>query len=142
MKTLRTFLFLSFLPVLPLFASDKISRRILAMQKEVWQEWTQRWQVESATASPAPFLPLPRPAADKPVTATLTWHVPDSLEPHAEWRMFHGTKGERPAAGFPCYLYLHGSGPSESEWHTGLVLANRFDDAPSLWFVPRIPNEG
>ena len=142
MKTLRTFLFLSFLPVLPLFASDKLSRRILAMQKEVWQEWTQRWQVESATASPAPFLPLPRPVADKPVTATLTWHVPDSLEPHAEWRMFHGTKGERPAAGFPCYLYLHGSGPSESEWHTGLVLANRFDDAPSLWFVPRIPNEG
>ena len=72
MKTLRTFLLLSFLPVLPLFASDKLSRRILAMQKEVWQEWTQRWQVESTTASPAPFLPLPRPAADKPLEATLT----------------------------------------------------------------------
>lgn len=28
------------------------------------------------------------------------------------------------------------------EWSTGYILCSRFDDAPSLYFIPQIPNEG
>nr|WP_249117407.1 hypothetical protein [Prevotella melaninogenica] len=34
------------------------------------------------------------------------------------------------------------SGPKEQEWATGLILGNRFQDGPSLYFIPQIPNEG
>lgn len=48
-----------------------------------------------------------------------------------------------PASGLrPMFLYLHGSGPKDHEWSTGLKLATRFDDAPSIYFIPQIPNEG
>ena len=40
------------------------------------------------------------------------------------------------------FLYLHGSGPKEQEWQNGLILGNIFQDAPSLYFIPQIPNEG
>lgn len=43
---------------------------------------------------------------------------------------------------WPLFLYLHGSGPKAQEWATGLKLCQRFDDAPSVYFIPRIPNEG
>ena len=54
---------------------------------------------------------------------------------------YYGVKGS--AAGkLPLFLYLHGSGPKEQEWATGLILGNRFQDGPSLYFIPQIPNEG
>ncbi len=71
------------------------------------------------------------------------WHLPDSLEPHAAMPYYWGVKGtERPAAGYPLFLYLHGSGPKAQEWATGLAICSRFDDAPSVYFIPQIPNEG
>lgn len=42
----------------------------------------------------------------------------------------------------PLFLYLHGSGPKAQEWATGLKICSRFDDAPSIYFIPQIPNEG
>ena len=39
------------------------------------------------------------------------------------------------------YLYTHGSGPKQSEWRTGLKICSQFDDAPSVYFIPQIPNE-
>lgn len=70
------------------------------------------------------------------------WSIPDSLEPAARMSYYWGTKGEKPSGGFPVFLYLHGSGPREHEWAAGISLCRAFDDAPSLYFVPRIPNEG
>lgn len=68
--------------------------------------------------------------------------LPDSLEPHARMDFFWGKKGNaEKGAGFPVFLYLHGSGPRDAEWSTGLKLAEMFADAPSLYFIPRIPNE-
>ena len=80
--------------------------------------------------------------------ATLTadtkgkWNLPETLEPHAVMPYYYGLKGEKPTDGYPLFLYLHGSGPKEAEWATGLKLAQYFDDAPSVYFVPQIPNEG
>lgn len=53
------------------------------------------------------------------------------------------SSNERIAAAqpFPMYLYLHGSGPKE-EWKYGLMWAQYFNDAPSVYFIPQIPNEG
>lgn len=70
------------------------------------------------------------------------WQLPDSLEPHAVMPFYFGYKGERPADGYPLFLYLHGSGPKANEWSNGLYFANHWADAPSLYFVPQIPNEG
>lgn len=71
------------------------------------------------------------------------WHLPKELEPNAVMPYYWGSKGsEKPADGYPMYLYIHGSGPRESEWETGLNICSRFDDAPSVYFIPQIPNEG
>jgi len=70
------------------------------------------------------------------------WQLPDSLEPHAAMPFYWGCKGPMPQGGYPLFVYLHGSGPKEAEWTTGLRLALRFEDAPSAYFIPQIPNEG
>jgi predicted esterase len=48
-------------------------------------------------------------------------------------------KGEKPEKGYPLFLYMHGSGPKDSEWENGFRLCSMFDDSPSLYFVPQIP---
>ena len=84
----------------------------------------------------------PLPLAGLSEACVVTLHIPDSLEPDARMDMYVGTKGQKPAEGFPVYLYLHGSGPRDTEWHTGLRLARLFRDAPCMYLIPRIPNEG
>lgn len=70
------------------------------------------------------------------------WQIPASLEPNATMPFYFGYKGKQPENGYPLFLYLHGSGPKKTEWATGLALGKRFADAPSLYFIPQIPNEG
>lgn len=53
---------------------------------------------------------------------------------------YYGSKGDKPEAGYPLYLYLHGSGPKEQEWPITLEWALYFADAPSVYFIPQIPN--
>ena len=71
-----------------------------------------------------------------------TWALPDSLEPNARMNFYLGAKGEKPKDGYPVFIYLHGSGPRENEWATGLRLARMFQDGPSMYIVPQIPQEG
>ena len=68
------------------------------------------------------------------------WALPDSLEPAARLNYYFGRKGD--AEQYPLFLYLHGSGPRDQEFQTGLLLAKRFADAPSVYFIPQIPQEG
>lgn len=70
------------------------------------------------------------------------WTLPVELEPSADMPYYLGVKGNRPDGGWPLYLYLHGSGDKESEWATGLSLCGNFNDAPSMYFIPQIPNTG
>lgn len=85
-------------------------------------------------------LPALTPLAQKEAAL---WHLPASLEPDAAMPFYWGYKSDSiPAAGRPMFLYLHGSGPKDHEWSTGIKLATRFDDAPSIYFIPQIPNEG
>lgn len=100
---------------------------------QVWQAWC-----EANHAFEEDKLPPLRPLC----TDTLQWVLPETLEPHAIMPYYYGTKGDQPAQGWPLYLYIHGSGPKAHEWSTGYIICSRFDDAPSLYFIPQIPNEG
>ena len=100
---------------------------------QVWKAWR-----EANGAYDEDKLPELRPLN----TDTLLWPLPQELEPDAVMPYYYGTKGDKPAEGWPLYLYIHGSGPKEHEWSTGYVLCSRFADAPSLYFIPQIPNEG
>lgn len=99
-------------------------------RSRVWNQWV-------AENDCAAILPAPTPL-DAP--DSLLWQLPDSLEPHAAMNFYYGVKGE--AEKYPLYIYLHGSGPRDHEWSTGLKLAQIFDDAPAVYFIPQIPNEG
>lgn len=72
----------------------------------------------------------------------VTWTLPDSLEPNARMNFYLGVKGDKPQEGYPVFLYLHGSGPRADEWATGLELAKKFKDGPSMYIIPQIPQEG
>lgn len=100
---------------------------------EVWQAWC-----DANEAFEEEKIPTARPLS----TDTLLWPLPATLEPDAVMPYYYGTKGKKPAQGWPLYLYLHGSGGKEREWSVGYTLCSRFDDAPSLYFIPQIPNEG
>ena len=80
------------------------------------------------------------PSLDRPYVGK--WELPQDLEPNATLNYFLGTKGFKPEKGWPLFIYLHGSGPRDYEWQTGYKLAQAFDDAPALYWIPQIPQEG
>ena len=104
-------------------------------RERVWQAWCEanRRLDEEKLATPGELMEA----------SAASWQLPDSLEPNAVMPYYWGTKGgARPERGYPLFLYLHGSGPKAREWATGLAICRGFDDAPSLYFIPQIPNEG
>lgn len=109
-------------------------RDVESQRAQVWQAWC-----EANHELEEDKLPSLRPLTN---ADTLLWPLPQALEPNAVMPYYYGTKGDKPAAGWPLFLYLHGSGPKEREWSTGYVLCSRFADAPSCYFIPQIPNEG
>lgn len=71
------------------------------------------------------------------------WKLPTQLEPNAIMPYYWGSKGDvKPETGYPLYIYTHGSGHKNSEWATGLKICQVFNDAPSAYFIPQIPNMG
>lgn len=70
------------------------------------------------------------------------WRLPPDLENDATMNFTWFSKGNRPSTGYPMFIYLHGSGPKDQEYANGLKLTHAFNDAPSVYFVPQIPNEG
>lgn len=109
------------------------NKDIAQNQKMVWDAWCQANHElnEQKLAKPEDL--------QKGIKAS--WNLPEALEKNAVMPYYYGVKGS--AAGkLPLFLYLHGSGPKEQEWATGLILGNRFQDGPSLYFIPQIPNEG
>lgn len=116
--------------------SDTIAPcQVRAAQSAVWSAWqlANRHFHEEKLPEPGPI--------DSPATGS--WHLPANLEPDAVMPFYFGVKGDTIAVGkCPLFVYLHGSGPKSHEWATGLKLAQLFDDAPSAYFIPQIPNEG
>lgn len=70
------------------------------------------------------------------------WELPDSLEPNAVMPYYWGMKGTDEAGNeLPLFLYLHGS-TQRAGMEYRLNICRNFDDAPSVYFIPQIPNEG
>ncbi len=110
------------------------TRKTQAARAKVWKAWTRAnaADLDSLWSAHAPL-------AERRHSA---WRLPAETAPVTVMPFYHGTKGSKPEAGYPLFLYLHGSGPKEAEWKTGLALAQRFADAPSAYLIPQIPNEG
>lgn len=112
-------------------------------QDSVWQAWAKANQSQITTGLPV-LRQFPPYSGTLPTVASYGWRLSDE---HYSGRaipatmpFYYGAKGDKPATGYPLYLYLHGSGPKASEWRTGLQLALYFQDSPSVYFIPQIPN--
>lgn len=57
-------------------------------------------------------------------------------------KFFYGYKGSKPRDGYPLFLDLHGSGDNQEEFDVTYQWAYYFDDAPSVYFIPRSPQGG
>lgn len=107
---------------------------IESCRNDVWQSWRLALRSYDETA-----LGELSPLEERRVGS---WTLPASLEPSAVMRYVYGSKGSKPAHGYPLFVYCHGSGAPDMEWNTGQVLAGQFNDTPSAYFIPRIPNTG
>ena len=119
------------------YTQDKIIKpaQIKVWQDKVWAAWKQanRQAKEEKLIAAKPL--------DK--WSKGSWTLPDSLEPHAVMPYCYWKKADSTQTGrLPLFLYLHGSGPKEQEWYAGVRLSTMFKDAPSIYFIPQIPNEG
>lgn len=94
--------------------------------------------------------PLPRAQAIPEYSKELQpirphqWHLSDErigekVYP-AVMPFYYGSKGDKPAAGYPLYVFLHGSGPVADEWETAFYWSAYFADRPSMYFIPQMPN--
>lgn len=64
------------------------------------------------------------------------WDIPAIMPFH------YGSKDDITEGKYPLFIYTHGSGPKAREWQMGFIMCRGFDDAPSAYFIPQIPNEG
>ncbi|WP_294626923.1 hypothetical protein [uncultured Bacteroides sp.] len=121
----------------PAFAQGK--RLSLSKTDEYRQRVWEAWKTANSRLDEEKLSPL-QPLSDK---TNAQWNLPSELEPKAVMPYYWGSKGTaKPDEGYPLFLYTHGSGPKAAEWATGLQICQMFDDAPSAYFIPQIPNEG
>lgn len=74
-----------------------------------------------------------------------SWNLPSEGGMTTVMPFYYGFKGDdldRPEAGWPLFLYLHGSGDKGYEWNFAFQFSKSFDDKPSVYFIPQIPNTG
>lgn len=128
---------LAMLPSLCLVAQPRDVIKVSQIADARKQAWT-TWCNELARKDTLARMSTAKLEAEN----TCQWTLPEALEPKAVMNFYSGTKGEKPAEGYPAFVYLHGSGPRQIEWMTGLKLSQAFEDAPSLYIIPQIPNEG
>lgn len=108
-------------------------KQVVRQQQMVWEAW----QEANRQLKEEKLIPLDSLCT----THQGAWHLPGSLEPNATLPYYYGSK-KAEGSPLPLFLYVHGSGPKDHEWSNGIALARYFDDAPCLYFIPQIPNEG
>ncbi|MGM9803717.1 MAG: hypothetical protein ACI308_06015 [Muribaculaceae bacterium] len=108
--------------------------RVGEYSQAVWELWNQ-----ACNDYYLDCLPMPDELA---LEMPYGWQLPAELEANARMPFYFGYKGEKPAEGYPLFLYMHGSGEKNREWQVGVKLCQGFNDSPSLYFIPQIPNTG
>lgn len=110
----------------------KIKRKDLEESRQrVWSLWKKA--NEDLAELPAPEVVT----GSKKKYATQLWHLHDE-DPMP---FYYISKGLPPKAGYPLFINLHGSGPKKHEFEATLRWGIVYKDAPSLYFIPQIPNE-
>ena len=108
-------------------------------EQEVWKLWK-----EANSSDIRKY--LPNQTTLQISSKSSKWVLPDEFDGGNRYPailpFYWGYKGAKPSEGFPLFVYMHGSGSKDQEWATGLQLAASFQDGPSLYFIPQIPNEG
>ncbi|MDO4782857.1 MAG: hypothetical protein Q4A09_06540 [Capnocytophaga felis] len=104
-------------------------------QQEIWQSWKEANQSFSEEKL-GDLAPLTN------ATQGNRWQLPANLEANATMPFYWASKGNQPEKGYPLFVYMHGSGDKHQEWANGKTLAQHFEDAPSAYFIPQIPNTG
>lgn len=108
-------------------------------EQEVWNIWK-----EANSSDIRQY--LPNQTTLQISSKSSKWVLPDEFDGGNRYpavlKFYWGYKGAKPNEGFPLFVYMHGSGSKEQEWATGLQLASSFQDGPSLYFIPQIPNVG
>ena len=74
----------------------------------------------------------------------------NTVTPNGQWKMgnissyfVYGSKGSKPADGYPLFIHLHGSGSdADADWRATLGWGIWFNDGPSVYLVPRSPAGG
>ncbi|WP_316788721.1 hypothetical protein [Pedobacter frigoris] len=109
-------------------------------RETIWTLWKQANQQRLATW---------KTIAEDSKQDSMVWDLPDQK------KMLFAIlkKGNRPAEGYPLFINLHGGGcyPKEpgpwtsamnnSEWKAAKTLGARYADGPSLYFIPRMPDD-
>lgn len=114
------------------------SGEVEAARKYIWDLWSSVVRRASVEKVPTLSSHYRLSGWDKVTTPDAVWSVPEG-----KLDIFYGSKGERPAAGYPLFLFLHGSGSdSNAEWTAALGWAQTFADGPSAYFIPKSPQGG
>lgn len=119
-------------------AAFKGNRKI--RPKEIEETRNAVWQCWRDAVLANEYEQLDEPFAITEPRDTGYWKLPENLEENAIMPYYFIKKGEKPDNGYPLYLYMHGSGDKKHEWEAGFRLCSSYDDAPSLHFIPQIPN--
>ncbi|MHC8947686.1 hypothetical protein ACYX7F_01970 [Sphingobacterium hungaricum] len=98
-------------------------------RKSVWSAW------KEANSN---FQEIKLPAI-LPLSDSIAYEWP--LVDEDPMPFYYGSKGKKPANGYPLFINIHGSGPKEKEWAATIAWSKIYADAPSLYYIPRIPNE-
>ena len=113
----------------------------------IWEEWkkanTQFASKEDALRS-GTLYPFPNRNYKYTIPLSLEPYINEPGEnkyagPNAQMQYYFGYKGYM-ADKMPLFIFMHGSGTVTEEITAIKAVASGFDDAPSLYFVPRIPN--
>lgn len=113
-------------------------KEVSAQKKYVWDLWKRANEKRMATFS------LP---ADS--TTDITWDLPAAEKMPVQLLR----KKQMPEGGYPFFINLHGGGRdtkatsawggtmNSREWFAAKFLATRYEDAPSLYFIPRMADD-
>jgi len=115
--------------LIPFEHGGKLSKRNWKKHKEqVWELWK---KVNNAQEQ----LPSISDAADDLSTNQWTLIGEDPLP------FYFFKKGTLSHQKMPLFLNLHGSGPKAIEFKNTVAWAKRYQDSPSIYFIPQIPSE-
>ena len=119
---------------------ENISAVAITNQRESVVAWNAVWSCWRTAVQAVDEEKLNEPFSTDEPRDTGYWKLPEHLEKSALMPYYFIKKGEQPQSGYPLFLYMHGSGEKNREWEAGLRLCSSYDDAPSLHFIPQIPN--